>query len=89
MARPGDYFGTGIYINPKCMVRITGCLSSTFTIECGVLQGSVLSPVLFLLIMDPLLQGLEANHLGSSLHNTYLGTFAHADDICTITSSLT
>ena len=50
---------------------------------------SVLSPVLFLLVMDPLLQGLEANRLGPSLHNTYLGAFAHADDIQTITSSRT
>ena len=39
--------------------------------------------------MDPLLQGLEANHLGPSLRSTYRGTFAHADDIHTITSSLT
>ena len=77
------------YTNPKCMVRSNGCFSSPFTIERGVLQGSVLSPVLFLLVMDPLLQGLEANRLGPSLHNTYLGAFAHADDIRTITSSRT
>ena len=69
------------YINPKCMVRSNGCLSSPFTIERGVLQGSVLSLVLFLLVMDPLLQGLVANHLGPSLRSTYLGAFAHADDI--------
>ena len=52
-----------------------------FIIERGVLQGSVLSPVLFLLVMDPLLQGLEANHLGHvgpSLRNTYLGALLHA-----------
>ena len=40
-------------------------------------------------VMDPLLQGLEANRLGPSLHNTYLGAFVHADDIRTITSSRT
>ena len=68
------------------MVRINGCLSSTFTIERGVLQGSVLSPVL---VMNPLLQGLEANHLGPSLRDIYIGAFAHADDIRTITSNLT
>ena len=52
-----------------------------FTIERDVLQGSVLYPVLFLLVMDPLLQGVEANHLGPSLHSTYLGAFAHAHAI--------
>ena len=46
------------YIDPKCMVRVNRCLSSTFTIQRGVLQGSVLSPILFLLVMDPLLHGL-------------------------------
>ena len=35
--------------------RINGSLSSKFKIERGVLQGSVLSPVLFLLVMDPFL----------------------------------
>ena len=55
-----------------------GCLSSTFTIE---RDGSVLSPVIFLLVMKALLQGLEAIHLVPSLHDIYIGAFAHADDI--------
>jgi hypothetical protein len=76
------------YVNPKCMVRINGCLSSTFTIEHGVLQGSVLSPVLFLLVMNTLLQGLEANHLGPSLRDIYIGAFAHADDVRTNLTTL-
>ena len=69
------------YINPKCMVRIDGCLSSTFTIQRGVLQGSVLSPILFLLVMDPLLRGLEVNKLGPSLHNVYVGQWFYSEFI--------
>ena len=38
----------------------------------------MLSPVF---VMDPLLQGLEANHLDPSLCNTYLGGFVYADGI--------
>ena len=38
----------------------------------------MLSPVLLLLVMDPLLQGLEANHLDPLLRNT---VFAYADGI--------
>ena len=49
----------------------------------------MLSPVLFLLVMDPLLQGLEENCLNPSLHNIYLSAFAHVDYIRTITSSCT
>ena len=73
------------------MVRVNGSLSSMFTIECGVLQGSVLSPVLFLLIMDLLLElllkPLQSKALGPSIGDTYAGAFIHADDIRTISSS--
>ena len=44
---------------------------------------SVLSPILFLLVMDPLLREMESLHLG-----LYLGASAHADDVRTLTSSL-
>ena len=68
---------------------MNGVLSSPFTLECKVLQGSILSPVLFLLIMDPLLKSLQSNDLGPSVGDIYVGGFIHADDICTINSSRT
>ena len=71
----------------KSRVRVTGHLSSEFTLQCGVQQGSVSSPILFLIVMDPLLRELEANHLGLSVAGVYCGAFAHADDIRTLTSS--
>ena len=74
------------YSHPKCKVKVDGQLSTAFTIERGVLQGSVLSPVLFLLVMDPLLRELEESKLGPSISGIYAGAYAHADDICTITS---
>ena len=76
------------YMSPKCMVRVNGSLSSVFNLERGVLQGSVLSPALFLLIMDPLLKSLQSKGLGPSVCGTYAGAFIHADDIIrTISSS--
>ena len=75
------------YTSPKSMVRVNGLLSSPFTLERGVLQGSVLSPALFLLIMDPLLKSLQNKGLGPSVGRTYAGSFIHADDIHTISSS--
>ena len=62
-------------------------LGHRYSKQC-TLGGPLQRPVLFLLVMDPLLRGLEANHLGPSLHDAYVGAFAHADDIRTITSNL-
>ena len=75
------------YSSPKGTVKVNGSLSSMFTLERGVLQGSVLSPVLFLLIMDPLLKSLQNKGLGPFVGNTFAGAFIHADDIRTISSS--
>ena len=38
--------------------------------------------------MDPLLRELDCNSLGPFVYGTYTDAFAHADDICTVTSSL-
>ena len=76
------------YTSPRCRVKINGSFSSAITLERGFLQGSVLSPILFLLIMDPLLHHLQCQGLGPSIGETYAGAFIHADDIHTVSSSL-
>ena len=75
------------YHQPKCKVKVDGRTSSSFSIERGVRQGSVLSPALFLIVMNPLLQRMQQLRLGATVHSLYAGVFVHADDIRTITSS--
>ena len=75
------------YHQPNCKVKVDGRTSSSFAIERGVRQGSVLSPALFLIVMNPLLQRMQQLRLGATVHSLYAGIFAHADDIRTITSS--
>ena len=75
------------YSNSTSCVRIDGCVSREFPINRGVKQGSVLSPVLFILVMDPLLVSLRHTGCGLNLGGLYLGVFCHADDIRTLSSS--
>ena len=48
------------YEGGSCCVKLEDRLSNDFLIQKGVWQGSVLSPTLFLLVMDPLLKKLES-----------------------------
>ena len=72
----------------KGRVRVGSQPTPPITIECGVLHVSVLSPVLFLMIMNPLLKSLESSQLGPFIGDTYAGAFVHADNVRTLTSSL-
>ena len=70
------------------MIRVGQESSPPFLLEHGVHQGSVLSPSLFLLVMNPLFKALESSSLGLSVNNMYVAGFLHADDICTLSNSI-
>ena len=49
---------------------------------------SVLPPMLFLLVIDSLLNELEKTNAGISVNGIYTGSFGHADDLRSVTSNL-
>ena len=69
-------------------MKYGGSLSESFVVGRGVKQGSILSPTLFLMVMDPLLKALESSRLGLSVNNHFAGAFIHADDIRTLCTSM-
>ena len=62
-------------------------LSTPFTVESGVKQGSTLSPTLFLTAMDILLKHMEEENCGLSMRGTYVGEAIHADDVRAVAAS--
>ena len=69
------------YTMQKCRVKWESCMSESFSISNGVKQGGVLSPVLFTVYMDCLLQQLQKSKVGCHIGHAFTGAFAYADDI--------
>ena len=63
------------YSNLTSQVRLGSHISKPFSICRGIRQGSVLSPVLFNLIMDPLLSTLSSRSLDISINALFSQTF--------------
>ena len=59
------------YEGGSCCVKVEDRLSNAFPIQRSVRQGSVLSPTLFLLVMDPLLKKLETASLRLKINDLY------------------
>ena len=77
------------YTDCQSSVRLGRHESHSYTMERGVRQGSILSPLLFLLVMDPLLRQLQSSSVGTSINNMYAGGYIHADDIRTLAGNVT
>ena len=61
------------YEGGSCCVKVEDRLSNAFPVQRGVRQGSILSPTMFLLVMDPLLKKLEMESLGLKINDLYVG----------------
>ena len=75
------------YSTSSAKVKVNGHISSSFDICRGVRQGSVLSPTLFLAVMDILLKRLRESGHGFHVRGTYMGGAIHADDLRTTAAS--
>lgn len=69
------------YKNMKEFVFIGGKTSRTYTLKQGTRQGGVLSPWLFLVFIDDLIEELNRINAGISLYSTYYGSPMFADDL--------
>ena len=76
-----------LYCQQSACVKWRSSISPTFSVQNGVKQGGVISPVLFTLYMDVLLTQLAAKGAGCWLAGHYVGSLAYADDIILLAPS--
>lgn len=76
------------YKMSKAVVRWNGCNSSEFRISRGMRQGSVLSPTLFNIFLDELLQTLQNQPDGIRVLDLQLNCCTYADDITLFCSTV-
>ena len=69
------------YTSQKLSVRWNTGRSSAFFVSNGVKQGGELSPVLFTVYIDSLLQDLKFLGAGCYWDKHYAGAYAYADDV--------
>ena len=75
----------------KChaSVRWGSAMSQVFKVTAGVRQGGILSPFLFAIYIDDMVNELKQSKLGCCVNKQYLGVFLYADDILLISQSVT
>ena len=77
-----------LYVRQSMSVKWNGFLSNPFSISNGVKQGGVLSPVLFCLYMDVLLDRLQLLGRGAHIGELFSRALGYADDLALIATSV-
>ena len=76
-----------LFDHVKVMVRVGGHQSREIDMGVGLLQGSILSPILFNVYINDLPKTLRERHSGLNVSGTKINGLLYADDIVLVTSS--
>ena len=70
-----------MYTNSSTRIAWNGICSATFLIKNGVKQAGVMSPILFCIYLDGLLNLLATAQISCFIGRVFVGCLAYADDI--------
>ena len=76
-----------IYSQSKYRILWNGSVSNYFNIQNGVKQGAVLSPILYTLYVEKLIEDVKMSKKGCFIGNTCAAIFIYADDVILLTPS--
>ena len=76
-----------LYSNVECSVRINGVCTEWFPVKIGLKQGCILSPVLFNLYINGLVERLKRSGLGVSVDGLKVALLIYADDLAILAES--
>ena len=78
-----------MYINQSFQVKWNNIISSQSHVSNGVKQGGCLSPTLFSVYLNELIETLRKNNIGCRYGSEYMGVFCYADDLSLLCPSFT
>ena len=76
-----------VYEEQEGCVKMAGVSSSKFKLTNGTRQGSFLSPIIFSVYLDGLIQDLRKQGLGCHINGAWMGCFGYADDLILLSPS--
>ena len=76
-----------LYSSNKANILVSGRLSRDIEINSGVMQGSILGPILFNIFINDLLEELHNSPYGAPMGNIRIAALGFADDVVLISDS--